>query len=452
VCGFVVLVVMWIIAWNQIEQEPLGVAMLQTVGLLLGGWMMAFAIRVWIASRSVKYAGHFIYADAETLWECSGWTVTATDLNGIIDSEAVTNYTKEGKYQNTVVTVFMKKGKRTLTMSSERRAERLTIFLNTLGWLRSGGDKKKGGEDPSELSAAVLGGIARENAVEDYLPKKWTASAVGVDDEEIPLPQRKNRAAFGWIGLLVIPASALLLVFFLSRLNIGWRDNAIWSRVNEINDQDARAPWLRAYLADARNTRHRDDARQMLRSIYVSAVSRIRSSFVNFNQEPIPNNPFDPQAIPKLPANAGIDNELVDGLEVVLLELAELPLPDVSISVKDKTGGAQAPAREKQFRDNYAKAVYEGVGEQLIRIAEAPPDAKGMIDVTIEYGRSVNSLQATFTFTFRKKPDDAAAKTVRRVANVKDDSAATLDSVATNLGLATAGMAKPKPPPPIDGE
>jgi hypothetical protein len=190
----------------------------------------------------------------------------------------------------------------------------------------------------------------------------------------------------------------------------------------------------------------------MLRTIYVNTVSRIRSSFVNPNFPPIPDNPFNPPAFPKQPALGGIDQELVDGLEVVLLELAELPLPDMSISVNDKTGGAQAPAREKQFKDNYAKAVYDGVGEQLIRIAEAPPDAQGMIDVTIEYTRADNRLQATFTFTFRKKPDDAAVKTVRRVIGINDDTAGTLGPVATNLGLATAGPPKPKPQPQIDAE
>jgi hypothetical protein len=440
VFGFIILIVLWLIAWNQIEQEPLGVAMLQTVGLLLGGWMIIAAVRTWVAARRDGHVGHFIYADAETLWECTGFTVTATDLINIIDSEAVTHYNKEGKYQHTEVTVFLKKGRRKLTLVTERKAERLTIFLNTLAWLRKGADSKKGGEDPSDLSAAVLGGIARENAREEYMPKTWTASALGVDVDEVPIPNRKNRPVFGLIPLLAIPVVGLLCIFLFSKLNVGLRDNAIWDRIGEINDHDARAPWLRAYLADARNTNHRDEAKQMLRSIYSGAVNRIRNSA----------NPaaIEQPVLPNQGANAGTDKELVAGLEVLLLELAELPLPDVSISVTDKTGGPESAERAKQFRDNYARAVYEGVGEQLIRIAEAPPDTTGMINITIEHVRNVNAGLATITISFSKKPNDAAVKTVRRLVSVNDDSAASFAQVGNNLGLSTAGPAKPKPPPP----
>lgn len=460
ICGILVLIIVWAIAWNQMEQEPLGVAMLQTVGLMLGGWMIAYAIRSWVAARRDNYAGHYIYADAETLWECAGSTVTATDIFDVVDSEGVANYTKEGKYQNTSVTVFMKKGKHTLTMANERKAERLTIFLNTMAWLRSGGDSKKGGEDPSELPAAILGGIARANAKEDHIPRKWTASALDIDYEEVPIPKRKNKPVFGLVPLLVIPAVGLLLILVFKSLNVGWRDDAIWDKINEISDQDSRAPWLRGYLADARNTKHRDQARQMLRSIYSSAVARIRGG--NLLAQPGPNNPFNqpnnpfnqpnnPINQPNLGANGRIDKDLVDGLEIVLLELAELPLPDVAISVKDKTGGGQAASREETFMKNFAKGIFEGVGEQLIRIAQAPADAKGMIDVTIEYARD-KQLQVTFTISFRKKPDDAALKTVRKTMTINDDSAATLGPIATNLGLSTAGPPKPKPPPPVDSD
>ncbi len=450
ILGIVVLVVMWIIAWNQIEQEPLGVAMLQTVGLLLGGWMIVAAIRVWIAATGKNYAGHFIYADAETLWECQGGSLTATDLYGIVDSEGQHNYTNEGKYQNTSVTVYLKKGKRRLTLVNQRHAEQLTIFLNTLAWLRKGGDSAKLGpdaEDPSKLPAAILGGIARENAIEENIPRKWTASALDIDVEDVPIPQRKGRAANGLIALAVIVALGAISVFALSRLNIGWRDDAIWDNINDIRYQDARAPWLRAYLADARNTRHRDEARTMLRDIYAQTVTRIRRSS-NVNGPQFPN--VNPQP------NAGgprIDSEFLDGLEVVLKELADLPLPDVSISVKDKTGGPQAKAREEQFLKKYAQVIFEGVGgdpqhNHLIRVAQAPDGVIGMIHVEWEFVTANNVKRAYFTFTFRKAPDGEAVKTVQASEVVIDDSPARFEALANGFGLATAGPKKPPPPQP----
>ena len=453
ICGIVVLVVMWIIAWNQLEQEPLGVAMLQTIGLLLGGWMIVAAIRVWIAAAGKNYAGHFIFADAETLWECSGGAVTATDLYGLVEAEGVNNYNKEGKYQNTAVTIYMKKGKRLLTLMNEKNAEQLTIFLNTLAWLRAGGDTRKNAdaEDPSKLPAAVLGGIARENAVDDYLPKKWTASALDLDVEDVPIPKRKSRAASGLMQCAVILALGVVSVLLFKSLNVGWRDDAIWEKVGEIRYYDARAPWIRAYLADARNTKHRDEARKMLRDIYAKNVERIRNS-----AGMVANPPQFPKIIQPQQLNVGgVERDFVDGLEIVLMELAELPLPDVSISVKDKSGGPEASAREQAFLKKYAQAIFEGVGgdqqhNQLIRVAQAAEGGRGMIHVEWEFVSVNNTRQANFTFTFRKAPDGDVVKTVRRQVTVNDDRPTTLESLAGNFGLATAGPQKP--PPPVESE
>ena len=96
--GIVFVVVTAIVTFNIVEEEPVAVAMLQTAGFLLGGWLIVAALRIWIAGKSKKYIGHFVYADAETLWECNGSHVVTTDIYDLVEARGVQNY-KQGKYQ-----------------------------------------------------------------------------------------------------------------------------------------------------------------------------------------------------------------------------------------------------------------------------------------------------------------------------------------------------------------
>src|SRR5688500_2208469 len=62
ILGFVILVATVLFTFPP-TAPPMKEAMLQTAGFLLGGWMIVAALRVWSSAR--KYAGHFIYADAD---------------------------------------------------------------------------------------------------------------------------------------------------------------------------------------------------------------------------------------------------------------------------------------------------------------------------------------------------------------------------------------------------
>src|SRR5262245_12195001 len=82
--------------------DPVGTAMLQTAALMLGGWMIVAAIRVWVLQRGTNYLGHFTYADSARLYEASGTMVTITSLKKLLGANATDNY-NEGAYQNTVI-------------------------------------------------------------------------------------------------------------------------------------------------------------------------------------------------------------------------------------------------------------------------------------------------------------------------------------------------------------
>ena len=455
--GIVFVIVTAIVTFNIMEEEPLAVAMLQTAGFMLGGWMIVAAFRIWTSAKSKRYIGHFVYADAETLWECNGSKVVTTDIYDIVEARGVQNY-KEGKYQNTALTVHTSSGRRELIVHHEVRGRDLIIFLNTIAWMRSGGkgdggDNIRADEDINykKLDPEIMGGLAKEQAETGSMPRKITAKALDLDVEDVPVPKREGRASTGILNCLIIIALGAVCLLMFRALNVSWRDDAIWEEINKFqeHEKDKRAPWLRAYLSDERNTKHREDARQMLRDIYTATVARIRNAAIN---NLAPNPPLLGGGLP--PMNFGgdrVDKDLVDGLAVVLMELAELNAPIVSVSVKEKGGGAGGEAavkeREKKVMEKYTLALLDGVGQELVAFVEAPPDTPGMIDITYEYGKGNpkdfgGGWRIIFTLAFRKSPDGDPVKTVKKAIPSQAPSTADIDTLVSKLGLQTAGPKK----------
>src|SRR5215213_6135785 len=122
--GFAVMVTTLFLTFPP-TNHPVREALLQTAGFLLGGWMVVAALRVWAGSKSGSYAGTFVYADAESLYEANGGTVEVTDLYELRDAKAVANF-NDGKYQNTDITLKVGKKRKTFQVNDEERARRMT--------------------------------------------------------------------------------------------------------------------------------------------------------------------------------------------------------------------------------------------------------------------------------------------------------------------------------------
>lgn len=438
--GILVLLLTVVASAVLIDEEPLAVAMLQTAGILLGGWLVVYALRSWMKGR--KSIGSFVYADAQTLWQCSGSTVRVTNLAQLSEAMGVHRSNNQGAYTHTVVTVRAGGPPQSFNVSSESRAQELVIFLNALVWIRDNEVAELSTVDKS--SPALTGLLAREVAQTGEMPQNVSADLMDLKGDHVPLPEKAGRASFGLIAYLVIIAIAIGGVFVLKGLNVGWRDDAIWTNINKFSDIDHRAPWLRAYLADDRNVKHRDEAKAMLRQTYANAVARIRNGFIQNQPEFNPALIVNPNAAP---VNNRVDKSLVDSLEVVLLSIAEQPLALASIRVKEQKGpSAGAAEREKVVRDNYSRALEEGVGKNLIAFVEAPADVPAMVDVSytitpIPTGRN-NDWRIVFTLTVRKAPDGEPAKTVVWTATGTGDAQQAIASQATQMGLKTAGTKK----------
>jgi hypothetical protein len=473
ITGIVILAGTALLSWQLMTEEPLGVAMLQTAGLLLGGWLIFYALRVGLAIQNSKYPGNFVYADANTLWECESSTVMVTHLDKLNEAHAEQHFGNEGRYSHTVVTVQTADGNHSLKVHKEVYGQALADFLNTLAWLRGGGVPttqasrfEVPGHDPGglrnawqraggnaardsnegnahqKLSAPALGRMAKELVLGGHASADSSAEAPGLPFTELPIPKKVGRASSGLLSYLLIIGVAVGGVFAFAGPNVGWRDDAIWEKIEQIEEQDDRAPWLRGYLADARNTKRRDEARQMLRTIYADTISRIRAGVTQKQRfgEHLP--------APAAPANDRFDKELVAGLEVVLKELAEQPLPLVSVSIKEKRANQDgARERDDALLKKYTLAVLNGVGKELVEFAVAPPGTAGMIDIVHDHRRTVVGTSVrwhyTFTISFRRSTDGDVVKTVTRdrINDSTDEFGAGL-TTADYLGVRTAGQKK----------
>ena len=431
-------------------------ALLETAGLLLGGWLVLAAVRVKIDRARKKNLGSFIYADSLHLWECSNSKVVVTPLNDIDESSCYEKHDKQGNYQESNIVLRADYFSRKLTLRSEKQARRLNRFFNRLIWLREQSDPDTADDDNTmpdlrNLSPEIMGALARYLTFYKEIPTRIDANELELRESSIPEPQKTGQARSGilaYLCVLLVPIGAVLA---LKPLNVILRDEVIWSNVQDIQFMDERAPWLRAYLLDQRNSRHRQEAQAMLKQIYERTITRITTSSFNTNIDP--NAMIPPQgqfnAPPQFPMNVKFehtDKELVNGLAVVLRSIAaqeSSPIIGVSCHCDDDKNDH---GLDQMILDKYSLAILQGVGPELIRMAQA--DSLGLIDLKYHLTQTkLGKWTLTYTVSFRNDLDKDPVIEVRRVLNLSDKNPATIGQNAFYLGQLTAGPHRIDPPP-----
>ena len=299
--------------------DPTRVALLQTAGLLVGGWMFVAALRVWARKRSDKYAGHWVYADPLHLYEAKGEQVKVTPLEDLVGARATHNLNND-KYQNTALEIrFTKKRRVTVQMNHQGRADRLAQYLAYIGWCYGpdGGDRAK-------LPPAVLGALARYVAKNEEEPVKADGSLdldlLNIISGEVPDdPQQDRRATPKIVAYLVMLPAVVICPFVMAQINIPFRDDAIFAAVTHAPVEPR---FLRSYLVDPRNTAHREAVAAQLSGCYSPVIQHVRAT--------------------------ARDEALKTGLVKVLESLRRAEQPIVSIRVRETKSpkGAEAGAAE----------------------------------------------------------------------------------------------------------
>lgn len=444
-----------------IYDDPVGVAMLQTGGLLLGGWLLMATFRAGKGNN--KIAGNWVYADPLYLYEAYREQVTATPIDEVVDANFTHNY-NNGNYTNSVVNINMGGSAGTaVTINNEARAEQMVVFLNYLAWARG----PDGGER-ADLEPATLGGLAKYVAKNDHEPldseNNINLNLIELDITEVPeQPTREGRAMPAIIPYIVLLVLGMLCFFFMAYVvNPPLRDDAIYDAVMK---EPCEPRILRAYLVDSRNTIHREQVAARLERFYTPAISHVEAN--------------------------GKDPVLRKGLGRILDSVKTADQPVVSLRVTEKGTPASKAAtkgnRESQLRTDFANGLNTAfssytwgmpvqpppdmvfkeqpppVGQQLLAYIEQPEGASNVhfdITYTIELAGN-GQLQITVLVEIRtnieERPIASANLTVgdpfdpsnldSQISRIKDALVLAMVGTAGNNQM----MPQPMPIPNPDG-
>lgn len=326
VAGAVLLVVALILMWGLSLSDPLNVAMLVTAVGFLGAWLVVAWVRCLIARGRSDYVGHFKYFDSLQMWHGTGGGVFVLPLRGLQEAKCNHEYSNEGGYSSSNVHIVFEDGAFDVKVKSEPLAEALEVYLNEVARDRGGLPLDRG----YDAAARAL------SEDEDYDPNAEHLV------EGIPEPH-KARTSLGWLIryplVIVLFALTFLGVYQLCKM---WRDEAFFAAVTQKNPPDLAE--LRAYIADPRNTRHRDSVTQRLKQSHEQVAV----------------------ALEALPG----EEDLKKGLAAIIRHLADSPTPVVTFTF------LRSPERKENTMDGIL-----GPGETSTMIAT---QLKAIIDSFIQ--------------------------------------------------------------------
>jgi len=324
--------------FDVVYNDPVRVAVLQTAGLLLGGWLLAAGFRG--SKGTNRIAGTWVYVDPLFLYEAYREQITVTAIDEVVEANSTHNY-NNGAYQNSTVLIRMSGHQvATVTVANEGRAERMVVFLNYLAWARG----PEGGER-ANLAPATLGGLARYVAKNDHEPldadNNINFNLIEVDATHVSEePTRAGRAVpsvLPYVFLSAFGGVCFLVMAYI--VNPPVRDDAVYDIV--MKEPFVEPRFLRVYLVDPRNTRHRDEVTRRLARFYTDPIEHVRG------------NATDPA--------------LRDGMMKILESVRTADQPVVSIRVTEVNTPAGQEAK-KTDREHKLRADFAvGVGDEFSR-------------------------------------------------------------------------------------
>ena len=350
------------------SKAPWATAMLQTAGVLLGGWLLWFAARSWMASTDGA-AGYFHYFDPQHAFIGQGETIRVARIH----PEA-----KVRPRGSNAVTVESELDDATIPVPNRNFAEAVSDFYHALAWVRS---REEG--PWADLEDDEAGAVARYLAEEDEAPQNLAEADLGIDSFTDTV-RATGRSSTGLLRLLVwLGIGAASFAFFVTTDGM-IQDNMAFADAKanigkESSEKFTGAQGLREYLLNVRNTRNREEAQALLSKLYDPPIAQVKS-------------------------NPGADPVLRDGMVALLESLRGPETPAVSIAVIDSGSPIETNA-SKGLRSRFADGIATAIGKDLIALGEAPENKPALL--TIRY-RQVNAGTVEWTVEIRLKPDDAS--------------------------------------------
>lgn len=382
------------------NKAPWAMALLQTAGVMLGGWLVAYAFRRWFAGLD-RYAGKFVYFDAEHVFVGKGEELEYARLG---EDPSVEPSGDAG------VQFVTESGNFVVPVPSRSLALLVADYYDALDHLRR--DEEDGWWH--DASPAVLGAAARFMVVNERVPA--AENEVTLEIEDAPEEVRPTRGKPSGIlrYLLILAIGGMVYTGFMLT-NKPLHDEGAFAGANQTSPAE-----LRHYLGDPNTSAHHDEATKKLKELY-AAKRRELSNRVN------------------------TDAQIRDAFLTLFDTLDGPEPPAVSIAVTDKSANPTGGSWASSLRTRLADGIGTEVGKEYIVFVQKPDDPTKWPLVDLSYGPDPTG-KITWTLAFRRSPTDEKpdASFTRVLAEV---NATTSEAVYTDVMKKLFGNAPAAPPP-----
>lgn len=403
--------------------EPKAQAMLQTSLFLVAGWFLLLAIRHGgFFSKSSGFPS-FVFIDGRYYWNFSHYSVRVVNIEKVKFFEY--HFNQKSNFHD--FKLECDHGVVDISLSNKVSASQLYSFLFYKSAETVGHDKFDGSFPLDETFKTV-------------------------SQEFVPEPVKQGNEKLRWLGVACFTLTMVVAYFVFLQVDISFRDDQIWQSINSINS-DEKVYWLRIYLRDHRNTRHRDEAFKELGEMYKHAFGQVaRSTLIvdkddKYNADFISNSipPIDPKSnqlaklIPMAKLISVPDPTLAQGLQsVVLPRMLELQEPLLRLSVVPKVASIDDGGFIRVITDAFARAVVDEFGREYFMLSSSM-DGKGHINILYHFTGVKDDLKIVFEVSYQLNPESEPTIKTNFAVRIPDREIHHVERAAKRLAVFTMG-------------
>ncbi len=448
--GILFLVCIPVVNFVDTFAEPKAQAMLQTALFLVGGWFVMHSFRRGGFFSNASNLSSFVFVDEKYFWNWNYYSVDVINIENIKFFEC--NY--NDNYKTYDFRLECDHGFVKMSLSDEEAPSKLYSLLSYKYEINKKLTEANFTESKWKWLYVLTFGIPKHlkpvNGDDGFVLDEAfkDLSSEGVPD---PFKVSNEKARIQNYGIFVLVLGFVFFLFF--QIDIIVRDDQIWESIQTINS-DEKVYWLRIYLRDPRNTRHRDVAFKMLSYKYESVfkkigylksiVDRDDKANIDFISKQIPA--IDPRNSillmrnPKVKLISVPDPKLVEGLQsIVFSKMLDLQEPFLKLSV---TPSDPASVDVSKFvgviTDAYIQSIISAFGSEYF-IVSSSLDGPGHINIVYSFFEEKNQQKIRFDVSYRQTLESEPTEKISLEVNIPSKELKYVERSAKRLGVFTVG-------------
>lgn len=422
VAGFVFLGFIPVVNFADTFAEPKAQAMLQTALFLVGGWFVILSFRRKGFFSSASNLCSFIFVDGKYYWNWNHYSVDVVNIENIksfvyLFNEQFKTYDFKVDCSYRVINI---------SVLNEELANKLysLFFYKT--------KQEKNFDDSGD-------GFLLDETFKNLL----------IDGIPDPFKVRNEKVRILNYGFSILFLGFVFFLFF--KIDIVLRDDQIWESIQSIKT-DEKVYWLRIYLRDPRNIRHRNEAFTELGDKYKQIFQRVLKSKTIVDKDDKGNIDFISKQIPAIdPRNPNLlipmaklisvpDPKLIEGLQsVIFTKMLDLQEPFLKLSViPSDPESVEVSKFIGAITDAYIHSIVREFGSEYF-IVSSSLDGPGHINIIYSFIEEKNQQKIRFDVSYRQTLESEPTEKIFLEVNVPSRELKYVERAAKRLGVFTVG-------------